>query len=336
MPLCTSGITNYVQEKYSYWSKLELSESPAEQDWKWLDLLIQRLPGLGWHYQDISRRIQLEDALNALNSPAHYSDIAEQLNDMLANEELDEVQVYRLLNNHDNTFILLSEGVFSLIEWEKQRSLEPEPILPFCSLPLPDLPGQFDTFLESVLVAQEYLNRKPKTSDFLAYMLKWVGNETSPSSWVKQSVLNTYYLVGLIPYTFYFQGNDLVLTSTLPLLELSELRRYCLQKLTKRLVGMSEFWWVVRQYQPGTISGFAEYFVEIHPLELDDVVNRLKLLSSLGAIQRLPYGRYQLTSFGTSLAEDWAQQPDFSKVETTVNERDQDGEEFDILDLGLW
>jgi RNA polymerase sigma factor (sigma-70 family) len=337
-PTWPGEILSYIHKNYSYWSKFDSFELPLEEDWQWLDALLEGLPGLGWHHREdgVSRKTQLEDALKTLKSPAHYSAITEQIND-ISGEDLEERAVYALLNfNYGNNFVLLGEGVFSLIEWERQRSLETEPILPFCPLPLPDIPGQTDTFLESVLIAQEFLNQKPKTSDFLTYMLKWIGVEMSPANWLKQSILNAYYLVGLIPYTFHFEGDDPVLSSTLPSLELSELRRYCLQKLTQRVMVMPEFWWTVRQYQPGTISNFAEHFGEVHPLESDDVGNRLKLLTGLGAVQRLPYGRYQLTSFGTSLAGEWARQPDFNELETEADVEVKVEEDLGILDLGLW
>jgi hypothetical protein len=334
----SSGILDYMRKNYSYWSKIDSFELPSKEDWQWLDALLDSLPGLGWQQQPdtSSRKTQVEDALKVLKTPAHHRDITEQLNDMLTSSELDENYVYAILNKYENIFILLGEGVFSLNEWERRRSLEPEPILPFCPLPLPDVSGQTDTFLESVLIAQEYLNQTPKTSPFLTYMLKWIGGETSPSNWLKQSILNAYYLVGLIPYTFHFEGNDPVLSSTLPSLELPELRRYCLQKLTERLLVMPEFWWTIRQYQPGTISNFAEHFVEIHPLELDDVGNRLRLLTGLGAMKRLPYNRYQLTSFGASLAGEWARQPDFRELESDIGKEAETEEQFNILSLGLW
>lgn len=333
-----SEILDYIRRNYSYWSKFDSFELASKEDWQWLDSLLEDLPGLGWHYREdgVSRKTQVEDALKALKAPAHYSAITEQLND-ISGEDLEEKAVYSLLNfTYGNNFVLLGEGVFSLIEWEQQRCLEPEPVLPFCPLLLPDLPGQSDTFFESVLVAQEYLKYSPKTSDFLTYILRWVGSEAPLSSWLRQSFLNAYYLVGLIPYTFHFRGDDPVLTSTLPLLELSELRRYCLQKFTERLIAMPEFWWIIRQYQPGISSAFAEHFVEVHPLELDDVTNRLKFLTSLGAMQRLPYNRYRLTSFGISLAREWACQPDFSKLDTDAATEFHAEEEFSILDLGLW
>ncbi len=334
-----SEFIDYIRKHYSYWSELDSFESATKQDWQRLDALIEGLPGLDWHQRSpdtISRKTQVEGALKALNSPAHYRDITEQLNDILANSELDENYIYTILIRNEDTFVLLGEGIFSLNEWEQQRSLGPEPVLPFCPLPLPDLPAQNDTFLESVLIAQDYLKRGPKVSEFLMYMLRWAGSETSLSTWLKQSILNAYYLVGLIPYTFHIQGNDPVLTSRLPLLDLSELRRYCLRKLTERLVAMPEFWWIVRQYQPGNSSAFARHFVGIHPLELNDVTNRLKFLTSLGAMQRLPYSRYHLTSFGLSIAREWASQPDFSELDTDVAVELPIEEEFNILDLGLW
>ncbi len=332
-----SQMIDYLNKYHSHWSKFDLVESSERPDWAWLDTLLEKLPGLEWHQRspDISsRKTQVEDALKTLSWPSHYRNITEQLNDTLTEGELDENNVYSILLRYEDVFILLGEGVFSLCEWEQQRAAEPAPLLPFCPQPLPDLPGQIDTFLESVLVAQEYVNRQ--TGEFLASMLKWVSSETTPPNWLKQNILNAYYLVGLIPYTFHFQGHNPVLHSPLPHLTLPELRRYCLQNLTHRLTAMPEFWWIIRQYQPGTAAAIAEHFTLIHPLGLDDVANRLKLLTGLGATQRLPYNRYQLTNFGLALAREWAREPDFSRLETVTDSDSQTEDDFSILDLGLW
>jgi hypothetical protein len=184
------------------------------------------------------------------------------------------------------------------------------------------------------LVANNFLKKRPAASEFLEFMLKWCGEETVQSNWFKQSTLNAYYLVGLIPYTFHSEGENPSLKSTLPLLELSELRKHCLQRLTERLIAMPEFWWVVRQYQPGKPGDFAEYFAEIHPFELNDVINRLRILAGLGVVLRLPYGRYRLTQFGAMMAEKLVRTPEFKDAEETPNESDE--VDLDILDLALW
>ena len=78
-------------------------------------------------------------------------------------------------------------------DWGNKRSLDAEPTLPFCPLSLPDLPEQSNTFLESVLVANDYLKQSPKTSNFLEHMLQWSGSESGPSNWFKQSILKGKY-----------------------------------------------------------------------------------------------------------------------------------------------
>jgi len=300
---------------------------------------VAKLPSLDWHQGSgfSSRKEQLENSLRTFKVPVHYSDITELLNDMF-NQELDESYVYTLLSKYEETFILLGEGVFSLNEWEKTRLDVPNPTLPFCPSPLPDFPGQSDTFLESILVADKHLNQAPFTSDFLNYMLEWSSADQNQSNWFKQSILNAYYLVGLIPYAFHFEGQNPVLNSTLPSLELPGLRKYCVETLTTRLLAMPEFWWIIRQYQPGKPSDFTYHFVETHPYGLNDVINRLKILAGLGAIQRLSYGRYQLTSFGAMLADQLAKKPEFEDLigEDKPDESEVEDQELRILVLGLW
>jgi hypothetical protein len=97
---------------------------------------------------------------------------------------------------------------------------------------------------------------------------------------------------------------------------------------------MPEFWWVVQQYQPGRPAEFAERFVEIHPFGLNDVINRLRMLAGLEALQRLPYGRYRLTQFGVTVAEELARTPIFRDSKETPGESDE--VDLNIFDLGLW
>jgi hypothetical protein len=302
-----------------------------------LDLLIEKLPGSDWHERKgvSSRRMPLEDALQILGVPAHYTDITEQLNDMIG-EELDDGYVYTLLNKYENTFILLGEGFFSRVEWEFTREKEKSPQLPYCPAPLPDLPAQTDTLFESILVARGRLKRPLRTSKFLVEMLEWAHSAPEQSNWYRQSILNSYYLAGLIPYTFHFNGADPLLKNVYPdSNDLQFLRRYSLTQLTERLAAMPQFWWTLRRYQPGRITDFAAPFIEIHPLGLDDVANRLKLLAGLGAVKRLSYGKYQLSSFGEDLAIQLMQQPAFDEI-VDEDEAQKDTEEFDLFGLGLW
>lgn len=332
-------ILDYLDNEFNCWKKLQLSDD--EQNWRWLDRLLMSLPGGDWrraHARDgMTREDQLVGALRALSTPAHYSDITEQLNEALEGEELDEGYVYTLLMKHEESFILLGQGVFSLVEWERGRANEPRPVLPFCPSPLPDPPSQDGAFFESVLTASDVLKGQSPVAQFLHDMLKWAEAPVTQQKWYLQSILSAYYLVGLIPYVFHFGGDNPRLECTLPQLDIHGLRQYCLQELTERLIAMPEFWWAFQRYQPIRPSALGERFVDIHPLDLDDTSNRLNILTSLGASQKLPYGRYRLTPLGEQLADYWKRRPTLSNgVEVTQDQSISFEDDLELIDLAIW
>lgn len=331
-------ILAYFDKEFNYW-KHPHSDGDC-QDLQWLEQLIESLPGGEWHDQQLgdktTRQDQLADALRTLSAPAHYSEVTEQLNDTIE-EELDERYVYSILTRYEQTFILLGQGVFSLFEWEQSRASQIEPSLPLCPTPLPAPPNQNDAFFESVLVAQNVLKDRPTVNQFLKDMFDWAEVQESQPRWFQQSVLAAYYLVGLIPYTFCLDDSDPLLECTLPEMGLHELRRFCLQKLTQRLVAMPEFWWAFQRYQPMRPSALGVQFAEMHPLGLDDTLNRLSILTSLGASQRLTYGQYRLTMLGEELANQWKQKPTFTEDDTALQDvRQDDFLELEPIDLAIW
>ena len=279
-------------------------EQSKERDWEWLDRLLEELPGGDWHrrHTHSTREEQLVEALQALQEPAHYSDIAEQLNDMLEHEELDEKYIYSRLFYSEESFVLLGEGVFSLLSWERKRSKQSTPVLPFCPTTLPDELERDHVFLESVLIAREILKQELTVDQFLGEILSWAGTDESQSTWLLQSVLSAYYLVGVIPYLFYPDAKSDIIRSTAPEIGLQELRRYCLRMTTQRLVAMPQFWWLLQRYEPARACDITEHFIDVHPLELEDTSNRLELLTSIGALQKSRYARFQLTPLGRELA----------------------------------
>lgn len=275
-----------------------------------LDILLSQLPRSSWHerrtgVQDGQRRQQLIMALEQLATPAHISDITEQLNGLVEGKELEDAHVYNLLIRDEGTFILLGQGIFSLTAWEQARTKEKKPVLPCCPMPLPDPPDYEDAFFESVLVGQQTLTGELTAVQFLHHMLNWAKAEAEPQNWFLQTLLSAYYLVDLIPYVFYFGGENPVLQCTLPATSIQELRYHCLKSLTERLVAMPEFWWLLQQRQPARPTDLGELFADMHPYGLDDVLQRLRLLASLGAAQKLKYGEYRLTSLGEECANRW-------------------------------
>jgi len=330
-------VLDYLDRKFNHWHFPKVHN--GKREWHWLDRLIDYLPEGDWHRErygyGMTRQDQLVATLRMLSAPAHCSDITDQLNDTLKQEVLDERYVYTLLMKHEQTFILLGQGVFSLLEWERDRTAQTEPLLPFCPSPLPDPPDQSDAFFESVMIARGILRRQPTASQFLQEMFRWAGVPETQPKWFQQSVLSAYYLVGLIPYTFCFDGSSPRLECTLPEVGLHELRRYCLRKLTERLMAMPEFWWTFRRYQPVRASSLGEQVTEIHPLGLDDAINRLSILTSLGASRKLTYGQYRLTLLGEELADHWKQRPSFARGAETVQElRPEDA--LEPIDLAIW
>jgi RNA polymerase sigma factor (sigma-70 family) len=327
----------YLYSKFDCWRCLEIENGSRECHW--LDRLIDQLPGGHWHRRHfgdtVTRQDQLVNALRVLLTPAHCSEITEQLNDALEEEELDEKYVYGLLTKYEETFLLLGQGVFSLVEWERNRVAQAKPVLPFCPSALPDPPDQRDMFFESVLIARDVLRHRPTANHFLRRMFKWSGTSEVQPKWLQQNVLSAYYLVDLIPYTFCFDGSNPRLECTLPEMGLHELRRYCLQRLTERLMAMPEFWWTFQRYQPVRPSVLGEQFTEVHPLGLDDATNRLSILTSLGASQRLTYGQYRLTLLGEELADQWKQRPIFAHGAEIAQEL-QPEDDLEPIDLAIW
>lgn len=65
---------------------------------------------------------------------------------------------------------------------------------------------------------------------------------------------------------------------------------------------MPQFWWLLQRYEPARACDITEHFIDVHPLELEDTSNRLELLTSIGALQKSRYARFQLTPLGRELA----------------------------------
>ncbi len=265
-----------------------------------------------------TREEQVSGALHSLSTPAHTSDIMEQVNEEITGKPLDERHVYSILAQNEKAFVLLGQSVFSLVEWEKKRVNQDMPILPFCPMPLPDPPDYENAFFESVLVGKEQLANRITAVKFLHQMLQWAQANTNQQKWFLQSILSAYYLTGLIPYTFSLDGSNPLLICTLPDLSIQELRYYCLQIFTERLVAMPEFWWLLQKEQPERPSALGDEFADIHPDGLDDVLHRLRILAGLGAVQKLKYGRYRLTPIGEKCANLWKKQPELD-IETVTD-----------------
>jgi hypothetical protein len=141
-------------------------------------------------------------------------------------------------------------------------------------------------------------------------LVQWTGFSWPQPSWVCQSALSTYYLVGVVPYVFYGERKDDLVHLALPVTDLRSSRQYCLETLSRRLQAMPEFWWLLQRFQPIRVTDLAQLFVDVHPLALDDVANRLTILTGIGAVHRSSSGRYHLTRLGETTAKRWARQPE--------------------------
>lgn len=231
--------------------------------------------------------------------------------------------------------MLLGEGVFSLGEWEAAYAASGEPVLPFCPPVLPDPPDFENALFESVIVANDYLAAAPSAGDFLAAMFAWAQARDEPKRWLQQGVLNSYYLLGLIPYTYVYEGANPRLRSTLATAPINELRQVCLANLTRRLAFMPAFWWLLRQRAPMRQKDLAAEFVAIRGDELDDTGPRLALLAGLGAVVRGADYQYRLTPLGEAMAEALGSQPfEVAAVPSVAEEMGLAGWD-DLLNLGL-
>jgi len=189
-----------------------------------------------------------------------------------------------------------------LIEWEIEKLSEKRPVLNLCPPPLPDRLGERNTFFESVLVARVVLRQRPTTAAFLKAMLEWVGTDPDKSERYAQNVLNAYYVVGLIPYTVYRRAIHTPLHSTLlETDDLQALRRFCLNRMMKRLARMPEFMAILAARQPCTATDLAhEFHTDAYSSRTarDETLSRLRILRSLGVVSIASGTRYRLTRFG--------------------------------------
>ena len=322
---------------------LGLAAAATGNEYRWLDRLLGRIPHSSWHAHRsgtpgfgvfATRAEQMAEALATLGAPSHYARVVEQVNELAGGRSpLEDTTGYNVMVSEESLFVLLGNGVFSLVEWEHARAQEQEPQLLFCPLALPDPPGFEDSLFESIFVGHEFLLQEPTAAEFLAYMLRWAEADPAVKPWLGQGILSTYYLLGLVPYTFVYAGENPRLRSTLPHEDVQLLRRYCLEMVTARLTAMPEFWWLLRNAQPARPVDIGEQLTEVHPHGLDDAQQRLYLLSSLGAAVRLPYGSYRLTDLGEACAADWGRSPD---DETAAVFEIEDAWGGGLLDWGMF
>ncbi len=253
--------------------------------------------------------------LRDAGQPLHIETITDevlkswQINRSTVYAALSSETYYREGASHADLCLLLGERVFSLAEWEVARATVPNPVLPFCPPILPDPPDFENALFESVMVANEHLASRPKASTFLAKIFAWVGYDSEPGRWLQQGVLNSYYLLGLIPYTYIFGGDDPRLSSTLPDGPINEIREGCLISLTQRLNHMHAFWWLLSHRLPARQKELAAGFVAMRGDTLDDTNARLTMLAGMGCIIRGEDYYFRLTSLGKTIANTLGTQP---------------------------
>lgn len=296
---------------------------------------INELPRGSWrrrlrHGRHETREEQLRDALQEIGAPAHYQDIFDVLEEDGESPSLRGV--YSVLSAKDEVFVQLGEGHFSLLEWEMERAVQENPVLPFCPQPLPDPPGYEDAFFEAVIVAHNRMSKGNVTAEqLLDEMFAWAQVSESVPKWRKQSYLSAFYVVGLIPNTFYYGGDNQVLSSQLPDLPIKEMREHCLRLITERVSDMPLFWWLLSNYAPARPTDLAEEFMDAQPDALDDTYYRLYLLAGMGAVRRLAYGRYELTPLGMQTAQELGRRPQ------AYEQGDEEGvDNLEFVDINFW
>jgi RNA polymerase sigma factor (sigma-70 family) len=294
---------------------------------RWLEELPSGTP-FGHDASRETRRSQLERVLRSFEQPTYYGDIAQELDEESPNTSIAPDYVYSLLSQSEDIFILLGEGVFSLVSWERERAREKEPVLPYCASPLLSSNGEPYSFFESAIVARRLLKDEPTAKFFLDQITSWAGIEEKPSEWLCQSYLTAYYLIDLIPYVFFPDDHSQILHCTLPENDIQGIRNHCLEAINRRLVAMPEFWWLLRVHQPISITQISEKLSEAHPADLDDAGQRLTILTSFGAITK-EYAQYKLTQLGEKLADTWATRPHTPDISSEMSEKS-------TLDTDVW
>lgn len=304
LPRLPSSICQHIDECFSPWSR---SRDQAEQNrYAWLDLELATLPGGDWHQSRLDEGVaycdEIQAALRLLGVPAHYSEIADQLSADSDPGSHTPNSVYSFLFQHTEAFLYLGEGVFSLVEWEQERTRQSAPVLPFCPTIPSDSGFQSDRFFEVAMLLCSSLSEHSILEDIVRNILNWSSVEVIPPKWVVQSILSSYYLIGLIPYLLYESDNMMDCHLCFPKGDVHAVRRHALVAFSERLSGMPAFWWLFQQYQPMKLSDLGRQFTAVNGTGLDDVANRLRVLVSIGAARRHPDGRFSLTLLGEEFA----------------------------------
>jgi len=311
LPKLPPPICQHVDKCFGPRSRLRVE---AEHDWYyWLDSEIANLPGGDWHRsrsdENIAHCEEIQAVFRLLGAPAHYSEVAEQLSAKSDSDSYTPSHIYSFLIQQSEAFLYLGEGVFTLVEWEQERSRQSAPVLPFCPTIPSDSGFQSDRFFEIAMLLDSLLRERPTLESAMQGILVWSNVEVDPPKWVVQSIVSSYYLIGLVPYLLYESDKGVRLDLCLPTLDVHSLRRYALTALNERLLAMPEFWWLFQRYQPIRLGDLGRHFAEVNGLGLDDVGNRLRMLTNIGAARRLPDGRFCLTSLGEEFADRLKRKP---------------------------
>jgi len=84
-----------------------------------------------------------------------------------------------------------------------------------CPALLPDKMGENQTFMDSVVYANQLLGSNLTTENFLKEMIIWAGREYPKSTIYYQNILDSYYVVGLLDRVQYTKGSQSRLYSKL-------------------------------------------------------------------------------------------------------------------------
>lgn len=285
-----------------------------------------------------SRSALLENILETLGSPTHYTVLHEEaMNQLPEALQFPKERAYSTMFYSDK-FRLYGNGVFGLASWDTTTlSASGETVFQHCPIPLLPVTTYPSAFFDSVMLGRDLLSRRKLTVEQYWHEMQSWARHNGTAVQEAQDAFDAWYAAGLIDHVDFIWQKDAPLSLTISQdAGLSQVREYCLSALCRRIAKMPELLLaLVKIARPNTaLLQKALYGSERAGF---DVPVRLSLLASFGAVQRIG-DEWRLTEIGHALLRAHPPQdlPDFGEADAILAEPTSGldwGWEYD--DLGL-
>jgi RNA polymerase primary sigma factor len=272
-----------------------------------------------------SRSALFAQVLSESGQPLHFNEIHQRTLASLPPEQHFTKEVAYAALFYSDRFRLLGGGVFSLASWENTtRQTTNGHVFNHCPPPLMPANAHPRTFLESILIARQLIQTRPKITviQFYEEMLSKAGRDRSNP----QDAFDAWYAAGLHDHIEVSrQALEIMRLAIPPEWKLSEVRLNCLNHLCRRIVKMPELLAALDRLANVNIPTLQKLLFGSESAGFD-VPLRLTMLAAFEAV-RADGSNWRITDLGRTVLKTNPphELPDFSVIETPEpDERETD------------